>query len=120
MFSYESNLEKPSNDVILTVVVVGSKGTRLFGLPSDIIRSELTLDKKRGQFVCTVSKLPLLPGNYDIVASCIVNRELTDKISNTCHITVSDSDYFGTGRLQQGNFGDVLVDFKWDCFGNND
>ena len=120
VFSYESNLEKPSNDVILTVVVVGSKGTRLFGLPSDIIRSELTLDKKRGQFVCTVSKLPLLPGNYDIVASCIVNRELTDKISNTCHITVSDSNYFGTGRLQQGNLGDVLVDFKWDCIGNND
>lgn len=117
VFNYESNLEKPSNDVILTVVVAGSKGTRLFGLPSDIIRSELTLDKKRGQFVCTVPKLPLLPGNYDIVASCIVNRELTDKISNTCHITVSDSDYFGTGRIQQGNFGDVLVDFKWDCTG---
>ena len=120
VFSYESNLEKPSDDVILTVVVVGSKGTRLFGLPSDIIRSELTQDKKRGQFVCTIPKLPLLPGNYDIVASCIVNRELTDKISNTCHITVSDCDYFGTGRLQQGNFGDVLVDFKWDCFGNDD
>ena len=120
VFDYESNLEKPSNDVILTVVVAGSKGTRLFGLPSDIIRSELTLDKKRGRFVCTVPRLPLLPGNYDIVASCIVNRELTDKISNTCHITVSDSNYFGTGRLQQGNLGDVLVDFKWDCIGNND
>lgn len=119
VFNYESTLEKPSNDVILTVVVVGSKGTRLFGLPSDIIRSELILDKKRGQFVCTVPKLPLLPGNYDIVASCIVNRELTDKISNTCHITVSDSDYFGTGRLQQGNLGDVLVDFKWDCIGGD-
>lgn len=119
VFDYESVLEKPSNDVILTVVVVGSKGMRLFGLPSDIIRSAMTIDKKRGQFVCTLPKLPLLPGNYDIVASCIVNRELTDKISNTCHITVSDNDYFGTGRLQQGNFGDVLVDFKWECIGDN-
>ncbi len=120
VFDYESVLEMPSNDVIVTVVVVGSKGTRLFGLPSDIIRSELMLDKKRGQFVCTIPKFPLLPGNYDVVASCIVNRELTDKISNTCHITVSDSDYFGTERLQQGNFGDVLVDFKWECVGSND
>lgn len=120
VFNYENTLEKPSSDVILTLVVVGSKGTRLFGLPSDIIRSELTLDKSRGQFVCTIPKLPLLPGNYDILASCIVNRELTDKISNTCHITVSDNDYFGSGRLQQGNFGDMLVDFKWDCFGGKE
>jgi lipopolysaccharide transport system ATP-binding protein len=119
VFDYESVLEKPSNDVIVTVVVIGSKGTRLFGLPSDIIRSELMLEKKQGQFVCTLPRLPLLPGNYDIVASCIVNRELTDKIFNTCHITVSDSDYFGTGRLQQSSFGDVLVDFKWECVGNN-
>ncbi len=115
VFGYESTLQEPSTDVIVTIVVVGSKGTRLFGLPSDIIRSELMLTTRKGRFVCTLPKLPLLPGNYDIVASCIVNRELTDKISNTCHITVSDSDYFGTGRLQQGNFGDLLVDFSWDC-----
>lgn len=120
VFGYESLLEAPSTDVILTVVVVGTKGTRLFGLPSDIIRSELSLVKKRGQFVCTIPKLPLLPGNYDIVASCIVNRELTDKITNTCHLTVSDNDYFGTGRLQQGNLGDMLVDFNWQCNGFSD
>ncbi len=117
VFDYENNLEQPSDDVILTLVFVGSRGTRLFGLPSDIVRSELSLDKRCGQFICTIPKLPLLPGNYDVVASCIVNRELTDKIINTCHITVSDNDYFGTGRLQQGNFGDILVDFKWDCIG---
>jgi lipopolysaccharide transport system ATP-binding protein len=120
VFNYESVLEKPTNDVILTIVVLGSKGTRLFGLPSDIIRSELSLDKGRGQFVCTIPKLPLLPGNYDLVASCIVNRELTDKISNICHITVADSDYFGTGRIQQSNFGDIIIDFSWDSIESDD
>lgn len=114
VFNYDTAADAlPATDVILTVVIVGSKGVRLFGLPSDIIRSELTLAPGGGQFICTVPRLPLLPGNYDIVASCLVNRELADKITNVCHITVSDADYFGTGRLQQGNFGDVLVDFQW-------
>ena len=115
IFDYVNNLGQLSNEVILTIVVVGSKGLRLFGMPSDIIRSELVLEKRKGQFVCTVPKLPLLPGHYDVIASCLVNRELTDKIVGTCHITVCDNDYFGTGRLQQGSFGDGLIDFKWEC-----
>ena len=94
-------------------MVSGSKGARLFGLPSDIIRSELSVGKESGKFVCTIPNLPLLPGNYDIIASCIVNRDLADKITNVCHVTVSESDFYGTGRLQQSSFGDILTDFKW-------
>lgn len=120
VFDYESRMEGPSDDVIVTVVINGSKGTRLFGLPSDIIRSEMKVDQKNGKFICTIPKFPLLPGNYDVVASCIVNRNLTDKITNTCHIMVSDNDYYGTGRLQQGNFGDVLVDYKWESITRDD
>jgi lipopolysaccharide transport system ATP-binding protein len=119
VFQYESKLETPSDDIVLSLVVVGSKGTRLFGMRSDIIRSELRLDKPRGRFICTIPKLPLLPGNYDIVASCLVNRDLADKIVNVCHIVVSDNDYYGTGRMQNGNFGDLLVDFAWECEGEN-
>lgn len=117
VFEYESKLEAPSEDVVLSLVVVGSKGHRLFGMRSDIIRSELRLDKPRGRFICTIPQLPLLPGNYDIVASCLVDRSLADKIANVCHIVVSDNDYYGTGRLQNGNFGDLLVDYSWACEG---
>lgn len=113
VFDYESTLTSPREDVIVTVVFVGSKGLRLFGLPSDVIRAELPVGKPKGSFVCTLPKLPLLPGSYDIVASILVDRELTDKITNMCHVIVSENDYFGTGRLQQANFGDMLVDFTW-------
>lgn len=113
VFDYESRLTSPTVDVVVTVVFVGSKGLRLFGLPSDIVRAELVVDKPKGQFVCTIPRLPLLPGNYDLVASVLVDRELTDKIANMTHVIVSDRDVFGTGRLQQGNFGDMLVDFDW-------
>ncbi|RED37982.1 lipopolysaccharide transport system ATP-binding protein [Rhodopseudomonas thermotolerans] len=114
VFDYVSVLDQEVRDVIVTVVIVGSKGFRLFGMPSDIIRSKLTLSAKSGQFVCTLPQLPLLPGHYDIVASVLVNRELADKIQNMCHLPVSHNDYYGTGRIQQGAMGDGLIDFSWD------
>ena len=113
VFDYENQLSSPKTDVVVTVVFVGSKGLRLFGLPSDVVRADLVLDKPKGQFICTIPRLPLLPGTYDIVASVLVDRELTDKITNMTHVIVSDRDVYGTGRLQQGNFGDMLVEFAW-------
>ncbi|MDC0575534.1 ABC transporter ATP-binding protein [Nitrosomonadaceae bacterium] len=113
LFDYESQLDSPLSDVALTVVFIGSNGIRLFGAPSDVIRSNLATSERKGTFVCTIPRLPLLPGNYDIVVSCIVDRQLMDKLINSCHIAVSDSDYYGTGRLQQSNFGDGLIDYDW-------
>lgn len=113
VFEYECNLETRPQEVVVTVVFVGSKGVRLFGLPSDVIRAELSGVKPRGRFVCTLPKLMLVPGHYDLVMSVLVDRQLADKLWNVCHVAVSESDYFGTGRLQQSNFGDSIADFSW-------
>jgi lipopolysaccharide transport system ATP-binding protein len=98
---------------VVTVVFIGSKGIRLFGAPSDVVRADLTKLSSHGRFVCSLPKLPLLPGHYDLAISVIVDRGLADKLENVCRLSVTDSNYFGTGRLQQANFGDVLVDFSW-------
>lgn len=118
VLGYESIVAKPTDDVIVTMVIVGSKGFRLFGLPSDIIKAKLPITAGRGEFICTLPSMPLLPGHYDLVISCIVNRELTDKVQNVCRIVVSHNDYFATGRMQQGSFGDGLVDFSWTVKNN--
>lgn len=115
LFDYESQLKQVPDDVLIGLVFVGTKGVRLFGAPSDVIRADLTEmgSSSRGTFVCTILKLPLLPGHYDLVVSCLIDRQLTDKLVNMCHITVTDNDYYGTGRLQQSNYGDLLIDYSW-------
>ena len=114
IFDYTAGAAAHPSEVIATAVVSGTKGVRLFGTPSDVIRSELTLVRPTGSLVCTLPKLPLLPGTYDLTVSIILNRELADKLTGVCRVIVSDSDYFGTGRLQQNNFGDLFVDFVWE------
>ena len=113
VFDYESVLEHPTTDVTVTAVVVGSKGFSLFGLPSKSDGTGLTVGAGGGQLVCTLPRVPLLPGNYDVTVSVFANGELADRVENICKVSVSSEDYFGTGRLQQGGFGDGLVDFEW-------
>jgi lipopolysaccharide transport system ATP-binding protein len=113
VFDYENSLGEPPHDVQLTAVFVGSRDIRLFGTPSEVVRADLSALRKTGQFVCVIPRLPLLPGTYDLVVSCLVDRQLTDKLEKICSIAVTDSDYFGTGRLPANNFGDVFTDYHW-------
>jgi lipopolysaccharide transport system ATP-binding protein len=113
VLDYKSTLDRRPGEVIVTIVFIGSKGLRLFGTPSDVVRADLTDVAREGSFICTFPTLPLLPGLYDVVVSVIVDRQLTDKLVNVCRLSVEESNYFGTGRLQQANFGDVLVNFSW-------
>jgi lipopolysaccharide transport system ATP-binding protein len=113
LFDYESRLNAQPREVQLGLVFVGTRGVRLFGAPSEVLRSDLNKVKPHGTFVCTIPKLPLLPGRYDLVVSVLVDRNLADKLSNVCQISVIENDYYGSGRLQQSNYGDVLIDYAW-------
>jgi lipopolysaccharide transport system ATP-binding protein len=113
LFDYQSKLIEKPRDVQLGLVFVGTRGVRLFGTPSEVLRSDLAHVRAAGTFACTIQKLPLLPGRYDLVVSVLVDRNLSDKLTNICQLSVIESDYYGSGRLQQNNYGDVLIDFAW-------
>ncbi len=115
VFDYESALPEPPGEVTLTVIVEGSKGSRLFGLGSEIARTPLARAGRRGRWVCTVPRLPLLPGTYDLVVSCFADRQLADKLVNLCSLAVSDSDCLGTGRLPPNKWGDLVVESAWSA-----
>jgi lipopolysaccharide transport system ATP-binding protein len=113
ILDYENRIVGRPKDVLVVVVAVGAQDTRLFGMPSDVIRADLTRLGPTGSFVCTVPRLPLLPGIYDLIISVLVDRQLTDKLAKVCSISVTESDYFGTGRLHPTQFGEGLVDFQY-------
>lgn len=114
VFEY-ATLEAPegAHELRVTAVVAGSQGLRLFGLPSDVVTTLSGVLGKRGRFVCTVPKLPLQPGNYEIDISVFVGREMTDKVMKAGSLTVIEGDYFASGRLPHAHAGDLLVPFGW-------
>jgi lipopolysaccharide transport system ATP-binding protein len=113
LLDYESELTQRPRDVIINVAFLGSKGFRLFDTSTEVVRADLTAMQGRGSFVCTIPKLPLLPGLYDLDIGCMVDRELADKVVNLCQVAVGDSDYYGTGRMPPTSLCDVMLDYRW-------
>lgn len=113
VMEYTSEFKGQPNDVMVNVVFANQKGHRLFGLPSDVTRSKLVDLSSTGRFVCTIPCLPLIPGNYEVDISCLVNRELTDKIMSATSIIVTEGDFYGTGRLPISYYGNILVNYDW-------
>ena len=104
--------DRPS-ELLVNIVVSNNKGQRLFGVPSDVLPSQPAALGRRGRFVCTIPRLPLLPGTYELDIACLVNRELTDKVMGAASVTVIEGNFHGTGRLPTNYYGDMLAHYQW-------
>lgn len=113
VMEYISQVDRQPQDVLVNIVCINQKGQRLFGLPSDVTRSNLVNLSSTGRFVCTIPGLPLIPGNYEVILACLVNRELTDKVVSAATIVVTEGDFYGTGRLPISFYGNTLVNYGW-------
>jgi lipopolysaccharide transport system ATP-binding protein len=87
----------------------------LVSFMSDVAGDGLGTPPQTGRIVCSVPELPLLPGHYNLQFSCLVGRELTDKVHQAATLVVTEGDFFGTGRLppQPDVFGPLLVRHSW-------
>jgi lipopolysaccharide transport system ATP-binding protein len=71
---------------------------------------ELTFNGDAGQVVCTIPKLPLMPGEYTADVSLWSNGYLQDKVNRAISFTVMTGDY-GAGKGHQ--VGVVHLDQQW-------
>lgn len=104
---------RPPLDVFVCIVIEDDKHQRLFGLPSEILHTDLSNMSSRGRFVCKIKRLPLVPGVYEITVSLLLDRQLVDKLTCAHKLIVLDGDYYGTNRLPLPYFGRICVDFDW-------
>ncbi|SCB42582.1 lipopolysaccharide transport system ATP-binding protein [Bradyrhizobium shewense] len=112
---YQARPEKlePIRDLSISVVFKNDKGQRLFGTPSEVLPTTLpTRIHSEGEYLIRIPQLPLLPGIYDLDLGCIINRSTTDKLISAKRLIVTESDFFGTGRLPPNQQGDILVKFS--------
>lgn len=112
---YQARPEKiePIRDLSISVVFKNDKGQRLFGTPSEVLPTALPAKiNSEGEYLIRIPQLPLLPGIYDLDLGCIINRATTDKLISAKRLIVTESDFFGTGRLPPNQQGDILVKFS--------
>jgi len=68
-----------------------------------------------GSIQCHIPVLPLLPGVYMFDIWCKVDEVVTDRINHASELTVSEGDFFGSGKLQPREGGEFLVFHEWEA-----
>ena len=116
----EMNCQQAS---VIGVVFSNMYGQRLFGCISRYSQEEAITVEKTGQIICHIPELPLLPGRYDVRLWCKIDEQLADDIHQAFTLDVVGGDFFGTGKLQPTDVGNVLIHHFWESQshgGNNE
>lgn len=99
--------------ISVSVGVEGPMGEPVFFLSSRATGDALAAPQDRGELVCSLPRLPLLPGRYSLTVYAEVNGVLADWIRNAAFFDVYEADVFGTGQLPPTTHGRVVIDHSW-------
>jgi lipopolysaccharide transport system ATP-binding protein len=101
-------------------LVVGIYFRGLYGQPLFICLSRLAQTgfptlAPSGSIRCRLPVLPLLPGVYMLDVWCKVDEAIADFVSHASELTVSEGDFFGSGKLPPPEGGEFLVYHEWEA-----
>jgi lipopolysaccharide transport system ATP-binding protein len=114
IINYKSHTEEELSNIEISIVIFNDSGYRLTNLSSDYFMNyKFVLTKNKGQFICTIPKLPFRSGKYKVSLFCKSNEQVLDWIKDLDGFTVTDGDYFHSGRITGPNQGVCFVEHHW-------
>lgn len=100
--------------VVFRFEFANQQGQPLFTCLSRSSSHDVLRPKVDSTIICRIHKLPLLPGRYFISAWCKIGNMISDNIREAAIIDVEGGDFFGTGKLQPKDGGDMLLNHSWE------
>lgn len=98
---------------LVALSVLSADATKLFHVDNVTRNQALPLSKEEGEYICTIPKLPLTPGLYQINACLLLNEITVDHVWTAATLEVLPGDYFQAGKVAE-HFGSVVyVDHDW-------
>jgi len=112
---YQSADGRPVHHAVVQIAVRGLFGQPLFICLSRVARNGLPDLAPSGSIRCHIPVLPLLPGVYTLDILCRVDGRRSDLINHAAELTVSEGDFFGSGKLPASECGAFLVAHEWEA-----
>jgi lipopolysaccharide transport system ATP-binding protein len=86
----------------------------MHGMPVTTLGNNYTGDRladlaAEGTIYCDIDRVPLMPGNYLLDLQLRVNQISTDKVFQSCTITVLEGDFFHTHSLPPRSLATTLI-----------
>jgi lipopolysaccharide transport system ATP-binding protein len=111
---YSSTDGRPVRRAVVGIYVRGLYGQPLFICLSRVAQDGFPNLAPNGSIRCRIPELPLLPGVYMFDIWCKVDEVLADRVNHASELTVSEGDFFGSGKLPPREGGDFLVLHEWE------
>jgi len=71
-------------------------------------------DSRNKTLTLAIDRLPLMPGNYQLIVYCKFGDEVSDWVHNAFQFQVVAGDFYGTGKLNHSSFGKFLVEHSFE------
>jgi lipopolysaccharide transport system ATP-binding protein len=111
---YVAERSLPARGVVVGIYVRGWYGQPLFICLSRVARDGFGNLPPAGTIRCRIHELPLLPGVYPLDVWCKVDESIADRLGHVGDLTVSEGDFFGSGKLPPREGGEFLVSHDWE------
>lgn len=98
---------------LVALSVLSADATKLFHVDNVTRNQTLPLSKEVGEYICTIPKLPLTPGLYQVNACLLLNEITVDHVWTAATLEVLPGDFFNAGKVAEHFASVVFVDHEW-------
>lgn len=108
IFEFE-NKANEAGDFQLDVGITSDKEEKLTWFSTSLFWSEVKIKAGNNRITLSIADFPFMPGNYNFTIFCKYKSEIADWISNAFRFTVEPGDFYGSGKLNNKDWGPFLV-----------
>jgi len=114
-FFLSYKVHTPVDNAFFQLILLDIYNNRLFTCHMKQSDTPIPYLSTSGTIKCYIPQLPLAPGYYRATIACKEKQGFTDFIENAFEITVSEGDFFGTGKIPVSQkHGPFLVQHSWE------
>jgi lipopolysaccharide transport system ATP-binding protein len=92
----------------------GYYGSQLTAMANDVSGDSFSNIPSEGVFFCTIPKLSIVSGIYNLNLFCSVNGDIADWLINVFNFNVIGGDFYSTGRNMDSGQSQFLMDYNWN------
>jgi lipopolysaccharide transport system ATP-binding protein len=110
---YETADGRPVRNAVFGISVYSVVGELMLNLDSDAAGTALGELPSSGEVRCRLPRCPLPAGRYVLNVLGALGGEVADWVQRAGELTITEGDFYGTGRLPSQAHRSVLVDQAW-------
>ncbi len=110
---YESTSAGPVRNAQFAISIYSVLGELMLNLESETTGSSFRGLPASGEVRCRLPRCPLPPGRYVLNILGAIGGDVADWVQRAAEVTVTEGDFYGTGRLPSQAHRSVFVDQRW-------